>query len=299
MRIVKVLAKILLAVLSILSFLCAFFFIGAYYMGALSHLYRSQSSVYSIYAFFVVALLVFALLVCLVTLLFLKKVRRYIKAICAVLLALLIPVSLYSSYFAMGWVAFLGVSGCSYTDAVTNYGKYDREFDTVYFPERITEDMTVVDFVYYYKYLDAVQVDIYLEVKFADAQTMERYIAAAVASIGEYELCEHRNPYNEKYTDILTWGNWRDGTAEPNYNFAGFGEHSDGTPYVHTQYYAVSYSYEELTAIYSYTSIGDDILVGNDPDKGEYYPMILKRFGVEWNRANGFRSYDILHSKEI
>ena len=50
-----------------------------------------------------------------------------------------------------------------------------------------------------------------------------------------------------------------------------------------------NYEEGELTIIYNYTYIGSDIFVGDNPDKGEYYPKFLERFGVEWSKDNDFR----------
>lgn len=296
MKIVKTFAKILLAVLSVLSFLCAFLFVGAYWLGAESYLYYTQVATDCINVCLAVFALLFLLLLVLSVLLFIKKVGKNVKTVCALFLVSFMLASVISSAFSMLWVGVIGTYGCSYTEDIANYGRYDREFNTAHFPESMTEDMTVVDFVYYFKYADCDHADIYLEVKLADVQTVERYIAAAVASLGEYGLCEHPNPYNEKYTDILTWGQWGDPKEpRPNYNGVIFGEYESGNRYTDIFYCAVSYSYEELTVIYSYTSIGNDIFVGDDPDNGYYYPKILRRFGVEWDVANNFRSYDILH----
>ena len=56
----------------------------------------------------------------------------------------------------------------------------------------------------------------------------------------------------------------------------------------------VSYCYDELTIIYSCISISyGDILYGDRPNDGEYYPEHLKRFGVECKVENSLTSEDI------
>ena len=58
--------------------------------------------------------------------------------------------------------------------------------------------------------------------------------------------------------------------------------------YVNMIYRSISYSYEELTIIYNYTDIGDDIEIGHDPDYGKFYPKYLEKFGVQHDPKNNF-----------
>lgn len=281
--------KIALIVFSGLPFLSLIFWRAWFYLDGCSHLYYSQNVVNSIFVFFAIAIL--ALLVFSAMAVMLFKCGKVIRVICTVLLAVSIPVTLFGSFLQMAFLALFGPIGCSYTEDIANYGTYDRGYDPAYFPDAITEDMTVVDFAYFYKYVDVDQVDIYLEVKFDDEETMERYLTAAKNAISTQDgILTYPNPYDPKYTDVV--GNsWvvdsGQGTFASSIQFDG----DDAYRYVEMNHYAVTYSYDELTVIYNYTYIGSDIEVGNDPDRGAYYPKYLERFGVEWDPANGF-AYD-------
>lgn len=274
--------KIALVVLSCIPFVVALFLFFSYYLDGIGYMYHRQDVVDAFCWACVIIALSLALFITVVVFMF--KGKRGVKIACAILLIISIPVSVCASL--AGFVCcFLG-NGCSYTEDIANYGKYDRENPIAYFPQSITEDMTVVDFSYFYKYLDIDQTDIYLEVKFSDKDTMEKYLNTAKAAFSEKGFIEYENPYNSKYTDIVEndWVLYSNGYYASRIEFDGDADYK----YVDMKYYSVSYSYDELTVIYNYTSIGSDIECGNNPDNGEYYPRFLTRFNVEWNKANNF-----------
>ena len=274
--------KIALVVLSCIPFVFALSLFFIYYLDGIGYMYHSQGVVNAFcWACVIIALLI-ALFISVIVFLF--KGKRGVKIACAILLIISIPVSVCAGL--AGFVCcFLG-NGCSYTEDISNYGKYDRENPIAYFPESITEDMTVTYFSYFYTYIDIFQTDIYLEVKFSDKDTMEKYLNTAKSAFSEKGFIEYENPYNSKYTDIVEndWVTYSDGYCASSIEFDGDTDYK----YVEMTYYSVSYSYDELTVIYNYTDIGSDIVCGNNPDNGEYYPRFLTRFNVEWNKANNF-----------
>ena len=263
--------KILLAVLSCISFLGVAFFTFIYFYDGLDYMYYSQGVVNAVIIACVIIALSLVVLVFIIVLMFNGNIGARIT--CSMLLIFFIPVSIVASYLGFA-INYFGPYGCSYTEDIGNYGNYDFKISNDYFPESITEEMTVVDFSYFYKYVDTYQMDIYLEVKFSDKATMEKYLNTAKSTFSENGFLEYENPYNSKYTDIIK----RDLSID-------FVERDD-YKYVEMRCCSVTYSYEELTIIYNYTDIGSDIQYGNNKDNGEYYPHYLKRFNVEFDESN-------------
>lgn len=275
--------KIALVVLSSILFVGAAFWFFIYYLGGIGYMYHSQGVVNAFcWACVIIAL---SLMLFISVIVFMFKGKRGIKIACAILLIISIPISAYAGLLGMG-TNILRTNGCSYTEDIVNYGKYDNENPIAYFPESITEDMTVIDFSYFCTYIDIFQTDIYLEVEFSNKDTMEKYLNTAKAAFSEKGFIEYENPYNSKYTDIIE----NDWVLYSNNYYASSIEFDGNTDYKYVEmaYYSVSYSYDELTVIYNYTDIGSDIECGNDPDNGEYYPRFLTRFNIEWNKANNF-----------
>lgn len=278
--------KIVLTVLSILSFLSVAFWAATYFLGGLSHLYYSQEVVHRIYGFFAISILVLSILISIIVMMF--KSKKTVESICIVLLTAFILLALFGSFPEALFFSTIGPNGCSYTEDIANYGKYDKEYVIPYFPQEITEDMTVVQFAYFYKYRDIDQVDIYLEVKFEDRETMDTYLTKAKNSLCEEGNITYQNPYDPKYTDIIpkraVLYSSQNGVLASYIDFDG----SEDYKYVDVVYRSVTYSYDDLTVIYNYTDIGSDIEVGNSPDNGKYYPKFLERFDVEWSPDNTF-----------
>lgn len=271
--------KVILSVFSILSFVVLSFFITWYYLFALGYEHHTKSAVIDLFVCLGVLTLIQALIVGMVVLMF--KGKKGIRGLCVFILVLLIPASLYASYITSMFTVWFGPHGCSYTQDIANYGVYDEDYSFEFFPESITDDMTVVDFSYYYKYMDRDHVDAYLEVKFKDEKTMEKHLTLAKKSVSDNGFVEYQNPYNDKYTDVI----FKNSNQEIRHTYISHDDYS---------YKAIIYSHEELTIIYNCTYIGDDIILGDDPDKGEYYPKILKRFGVEYEDIKVFSSKKVI-----
>ena len=276
--------KIILSVFSVFSVLSLIFWVGAYFCGACSYLYLDQEVKNHIIIFFALSVLV--LVVCAVMVILMLKGKKVIRVVCTTILILSIPGSLLGSFVWMLGTGIIGPYGCSYTEDIANYGKYDKDFNIHYFPKVITEDMTVVDFSYFHKYIDTDQTDIYLEIKFDNKDTMDKYLQMAKNSFSENGFLTHDNPYKPKYTDIIEnkMVLLSDNKYASHISFEG----DENYKYVDMSYYLITYSYDDFTIIYNYTGIGSDLKVGNKPNDGEYYPKILHRFGVEWNPANNF-----------
>ena len=287
-------AKIVVTVAAILSLGLAAFFLGAYYVGGLSYLYHSEAALKVALTFVGIMALALAVTVALAVLMF--KSRKVIGIICSVLLILLIPVAHIASLCGIFISIANGAYGCSYTEDVQDYGILDGDVKLPsYFPESLTNDMTVAKYTYFYKEVDRSQVDLYLEVSFENRETMERYLTEAKQSLSAKGVEEYQNPYNGKYTDVIGWQEYIASKDEwyLDHSLTDFQGRED-YQYVWTAYRAVVYSYEDLTVIYNYTSLGEEICVGSDPDNNEYYPEILERFNVEWSKKNSFNSRDFL-----
>lgn len=283
----KKVGKTILTVISGLSVASLIFWAAQYYLGALSHLYYSRDVIVSAYLFIGISLISLAVFTAIVIMMY--RCKKVISLICTILLILFIPAALLGSFIDMLALGIAGPNGCSYTTDIENYGKYDDNMSVSYFPDSITEDMTVVDFSYYYKYVDISHTDLFLEVRFNNKETMDKYLTTAKSAFSKNGTLTYQNPYNPIYTDIIE-NTWVSLSANDGYlaSYIEFGNF-DSYKYVDMNYSSISYSYEELTIIYNYTYIASDIEVGNNPDDGEYYPKFLERFNVEWNPEHTFK----------
>ena len=287
----KIFLKILLALISIFAFLLSSFFIVMYFIGGCSYLYYDQSVRDQANLAVIIAVLLFLLLLTVIVIMF--KSKKAAEVIFTLLLILFLQAAYYAFIAGLALTIIFRVNGCSYTEDIANYGKYDEDFSVQHFPKEITDDMTVVDFVYYHKYLDTWNTDIYLEVKFANEETMTEYLDWAKDSFSERDVLEYTNPYDENYTDVIAWDKYSYSDEwYIDYSDIRFGEYGD-YKFVYIDYECISYSYKELTIIYTYTEITDNIEIGNDYNKGYYYPKILERFGVPWDQNKNFNSRDI------
>lgn len=287
----KAFGKIFTLILSLISFgafLFALSTFASYYIDPLGYTYHSNKVVRDACVFGVIALLLTAFMITLIIVAIRSKKRRTVIILNSVLAASIV-LSLLMFFTGFGMIFVCGTNGCSYTTDIDTYGKYESDgFEISYFPEKITDDMTVVQYSYYYKPVDTHNFDIYLEVKFDDVKTMENYLAKVKDAFSADGCVEYQNPYNSAYTDIVknTWVIYSnvEGSFISRIQFKGSEEYK----YVDMTYYSVSYSYDDLTVIYNYTAIGGDIEVGNNPDAGEYYPKYLEKFNVEHNSENDF-----------
>ena len=278
-------SKIILSISSVLSLFSLSFWVGTYFCGGCSYFYFNQEVINDILIFFAIVIPVFA--ICVVAIIFMFRSKKAARVVCTILLILVIPISLFGSFICMLCTGIIGPNGCSFTEDIANYGKYDEDFRIPHFPEVVTDDMSVVDFSYFYKYIDIGQTDIYLEVKFENKEIMDKYLKAAKNSFSENGIITYKNPYNPKYRDIVE--NRSIVHSDDKYASVIKFEGDENHKYVNMKYSSITYSYDELTIIYNYTSVGSDLKVGNKPNQGEYYPKILARFGVEWDSDNNFQ----------
>ena len=282
----KAIGKISLVVFSILSFLGILLFGDLLFSAGLSYLYHSQAVTTRVCIFYGIAIVVLVVIITSIALMFFGKEGTRVGF--AVWLLSFSIIASICSFVGIGVSSLIGPYGCSYTENIANYGVYDNHYDLPHFPAEITEEMTVVDYRYFYKFLDSSQTDIYLEVKFKNKETMDKFLSIAKNAFSENGSITYTNPYNPIYTDIV------DNKSVLLTNTQHFASSIDfdeigNSKYVDMQYSSISYSYEELTIIYNHTSIGSDIYVGDDPDHGLYYPKYLERFCVEWSPENNFK----------
>jgi hypothetical protein len=210
-----------------------------------------------------------------------------------------LPVSYFATIVGASFAIVFGPNGCSYTENIANYGDYGEEAKLPsHFPDEITDDMTVVKYAYYYKYIDIDQFDIYLEVKFKDSETMKKYLDTAKSEFSEKGVEEYKNPYNENYTDVIAYQywSWKKDEWKLDHSSVWFNDNEE-YKYVEFEYNTITYSYDGLTIIFTYTDVGNDTEIGNEPNKARCYPQLLQRFKVDWSQENNFRSADFFESE--
>lgn len=278
--------KIILTIISSLVFIGLVFFTAIYYIDGLFYIQYSKKSI--IYA--LLSILILSILTFLFILLIIKMFKSKHTKKCTCLLIILTPFFFYLMIIRLFILMFGGSYGCSYTENIKNYKIVDYDVTIPsYFPENITDDMTVIKYAYYHKQIETCNTDLYLEVKFNDLSTMENYLSIA-KQINNEELIEYQNPYNDKYTDIFKGKYYSTDDSELCNNYVIF--NPSGSLLIN--YESISYSYEELTIIYNYTkTYTDDIYVGDHKEKGEYYPKFLERFNVEPTNENEFFLNDV------
>ena len=203
----KTFGRIVLPILSFLGFFSVAFWIFIYYLGGLGYYYHDQSVNRDFSIALIAIVASFILLIAIVVTMFGKA--KAPKVICTGLLIIFIPISYYATILGISINIVLGPNGCSYTEDIANYADFGEEAKLPpHFPDEITDDMNVVKYAYYYKYIDITQYDIYLEVKFADKETMKSYLDTAKAEFSEKGVEEYMNPYNSNYTDVIAYEYW-------------------------------------------------------------------------------------------
>ena len=292
----KTFGKILLAIFSVLGFILTAFWVFMYYLGGLGYYYHDQSVEREFSIAGILILAAFALFILIVVKSFSQT--SAVRNICTILLVISLPVSYFATIVGAAFTMVYGPNGCSYTEDIENYGDYGEEAKLPsHFPDEITDDMTVVKYAYYYKYIDIDQFDIYLEVKFKDSETMKKYLDRAKSEFSEKGVEEYKNPYNENYTDVIAYWYWSwSDEWKLNHNSVWFNDNEE-YKYVEFEYNTITYSYDELTIIFTYTDVGNDTEVGNEPNKARYYPQLLQRFKVDWSQENNFQSADFFESE--
>ena len=264
--------RVSLITLIIISFLSHLLFSGIYWLcGITFYEYPTDEMELAAVLWKICMPLIFLLVLLLVFLLVRKKGKPLVKTVCRILLVAFIITSSCGAFGYAMYTTALGVNGCSYTEDIQYYKQYEAYTYDDKFPEAITNDMTVVDFSYWYVYSDKDHTDLYLEVKFDNEEIMSKYVNKAIDSYSEEDINIYPNPYDPKYTDI----------NEKDYGYISFNQY-DNDKNVSMEYFVVSYSYEDLTIIYSSTHIGEEIITA------QYYPKFLKRFDVEFDHKNAF-----------
>ena len=285
----KTFGRIVLTILSFLGFFSVAFWIFIYYLGGLGYYYHDQSVNRDFSIALIAIVASFILLIAIVVTMFGKA--KAPKIICTVLLIIFIPISYYATILGISINIVLGPNGCSYTEDIANYADFGEEAKLPpHFPDEITDDMNVLKYAYYYKYIDITQYDIYLEVKFADKETMKSYLDTAKAEFSEKGVEEYMNPYNSNYTDVIAYEYWSwKNEWILHQNNVWFNDDEE-YKYVEFEYSSITYSYDDLTIIFTYTDVGNDTEIGDNPNAAEYYPKFLERFNVEWSQENNFKS---------
>lgn len=182
------------------------------------------------------------------------------------------------------WGVIVAKNDIRYTEDINDYnsGKY-KFFDSDIFLEEIPSDLEVVDFSYY-SYVNENKRDIYLEVKFDTVDKLEAYLSTIkqmaidnnpISSVSfENGTCffEEQNPYNKSYIDIFYSFPFAN---KNNVDYVGY---SVDTERENTEYGGcfsiISYSYEELTIVQTYSS--GCYLENVD----EYIPKYFRRFDI-------------------
>ena len=283
-KFISVLSRISLTLMSLFAFAFAFFISAVVVLGEEFYLYPQGISVELIVYWVIAAILLFAIMVLLLIYYWKTIFHGFGHQILSFLLVIIyIIMLLVAGWLSAATYVLMGPQGHSYTEDIENYGAYDYSYSPAHFPKAITEDMEVIKYSYFYKYADAHQIDIYLEVRFDSKEKFDLYLNEAIEAFGENGVYTYENPYDSSFTDVVEkdWLLW---TSSNDTGYAAFIKMAtnDAYEYVEMVYRSVSYSQDELIIIYNLTDIGSDIEVSY------YYPAYLKRFGVEFDAKNGF-----------
>lgn len=143
----KAFGKILTLILSLISFgafLYAISTFASYYIDPLGYTYHSNKVVRDACVFGVIALLLTAFMITLIIVTIRSKKRRTVIILNSILAASIV-LSLLMFFTGFGMIFVCGTNGCSYTTDIDTYGKDESDsFEISYFPEKITDDMTVI-----------------------------------------------------------------------------------------------------------------------------------------------------------
>ena len=283
-KFISVLSRISLTLMLLFAFAFAFFISAIVVLGEEFYLYPQGISVELIVYWVIAAILLFAIMVLLLIYYWKTIFHGFGHQILYFLLVIIyIIMLLVAGWLSAATFVLMGPQGHSYTEDIENYGAYDYSYSPAHFPKSITEDMEVIKFSYFYKYADAHQIDVYLEVRFDSKEKFDLYLNEAIEAFGENGVYTYENPYDSSFTDVIE----KDCTRwipRNDIRYAAVIEMAtnDTYEYVDMIYRSVSYSQDELIIIYNLTDIGSDIKVSY------YYPAYLKRFGVEFDEKNTF-----------
>ena len=206
-KVFNIIFTLILSVISLVTFLNALSIFASYYIDALGYAYHSDKVVHDAYVFGIIAALLIIFVLTLIILAIFSKNKRTGIVSKFILVAIFI-LSICAFLVGLSMLLVNGSNGCSYTEDIENYVNSDNDdFRISYFPEEITDQMTVVQYSYYQKSIDTHNHDIYLEVKFKDVETMEQHLLVAKESFSDEGYIEYQNPYDSSFTDIIenTW----------------------------------------------------------------------------------------------
>lgn len=180
-----------------------------------------------------------------------------------------------------------------YTENISDYNTEQYPLPKDLFPQEIPADAQVVSFSYYDYWYE--EVDAYLELKFQTKEALTKHLSSLQEQtetvrkdyILNHNLSEktewvreERNSYNKTYTDIF---HLLQHSSTQDRKYTGYTINDKASP-VHYEcnFGLVSYSYEELTVIHSYT-------YGTYQDGvNKHRPKYFERFNVPDNHERTF-----------
>ncbi len=260
--------KMLLTVFLCINFFFVALFSGYYYCRWVGvYDYVNDGAVIGTIIWAVVILVSLAILI--VLLVFLHRKTEKHKALQMLnldILMLLLPISAFTAIYFLAMSAFGDIVGYSYTENVEHYQEIIApEENAIYthFPDINDEDMEVVNFSHFFKVTDHGRYDVFLEVRFDDRETMERYVSQAISALGERYGKTYQNPYDPSYTDSVKE------EYDIHWDYC-----LDNTDYdIDAYYQGISYSYDDMTVLYVYTDI-------EGISAEEYLPKYLQYFKI-------------------
>lgn len=167
---------------------------------------------------------------------------------------------------------------------VNDYNSDKCHFSESYFLNEVPARATIANLSYFEYYRESCEQ--YIELKFEDKDSLDYYLStikehiiSKKTSTAEYDplFIEEKNPYDDRYIDIFYAPAH---SITYNTRYTGYSikvkanDHIDYT----CIYVLISYSYDELTVIQSYTRGTFCSL------EEEYVPMYLRRFNVPLDR---------------
>lgn len=157
------------------------------------------------------------------------------------------------------------------TESINDYNSEKYPILLHIFPNELPKNAEVIDFSYYDYWYEAI--DVYLELKFYSSDEMNEYLAEIKGEkLSNKELyIEEKNVHNCSYTDIFL-KNYI--TYSKKKAFTGYEIETKDYLCYKCNYAVLSYSYEELVVIHSYSR-------GHfRPNIHKHTPEYIKRFNV-------------------
>lgn len=157
------------------------------------------------------------------------------------------------------------------TESIDDYNSEKYPILIHIFPNEIPKNADVIAFSYYDYWYEAV--DVYLELKFYSSDEMNEYLTEIKSKkISNKELyIEEKNVHNSSYTDLFLKNNI---TYSEKKTFTGYEIEKKDYICYKCNYAVLSYSYEDLVVIHSYSR-------GHfRPTVHKHTPAYIKRFNV-------------------